>query len=119
MTPTTSTSLKVCSPEEVLPVLGRRIAVNHFVKVKSAPGLASYVGKVKALWISNGEVTAVDIWGGPGKGAKHRPALRTFRPDRLEVLSTRMQNTLQREVEERGIAAIEKRQIKRQRSAGG
>jgi hypothetical protein len=58
------------------------LAVGDDVKCSPLVG-KSYVGKIKAIVVNEaGEVTEVDVFGGP----KGRAALRTFTPDKLSAI---------------------------------
>lgn len=78
-----------------------KIGFEDFIRVPpSAPRKRDgFIGIVRAVWIDNetGEVTGIDVWGGRSGFEK----MRTFHPDRVEILSARMQNKLQRDRERR------------------
>lgn len=78
---------------------GRPITVGHYIKVLPTPGnKQSFVGRIAGWWITDeGEITAVDVWGGRPQYER----MRSLRPDQVVVLSTRMQNKLQRADEAR------------------
>ncbi len=79
--------------EELPEIQGKQVADGDYIKVLSIPGAVGFYGKIRGIWLTDdGEITGVDVWGGrPGY-----EKMRTFRPDRLKVLSTRMQNSMQR-----------------------
>jgi len=72
---------------------GRTIAVGSYIKVlRTAGNKTSFIGRVRGWWIDTGVVVTIDVWGGrPGK-----EKMRSLRLDQVEILSSRMQNKLQR-----------------------
>lgn len=84
--------------DDTVEISGKRIGVSDYIKVLPTAGnKTSFIGTVKGWWIKEGEITALDVWGGrPGK-----QKMRSVRPDQVQVLSTRMQNKLQRADEAR------------------
>jgi hypothetical protein len=89
---------EVTTVEELPEIQGHQVADGDYIKVRSIPGAVGFYGKVRGIWITeDGEITGVDVWGGrPGY-----EKMRTFRPERLQVLSTRMQNKMRRADDER------------------
>jgi hypothetical protein len=79
--------------DETVTIAGRTIAVGYSIKVLPTAGnKTSFIGRIRGWWIDNGEVVTIDVWGGrPGK-----EKMRSLRLDQVEILSTRMQNKLQR-----------------------
>lgn len=79
------------STEECFMLGEKALAADDFVKVKpSAPGKKDgFIGVFRGIWIDDdGQVKGVDVWGDK-RAARQR--MRTFRPDRIEVLSPREQ----------------------------
>jgi hypothetical protein len=72
----------------------------HYVKILHSEGRRDgFVGKFRyARYDESGEVTAVDVWGGRKKGHE---SYRTVSAHRVVMLSTRVQNRLQRDDEAR------------------
>lgn len=81
---------------ETFIVGGQALAADDFVKVKSGPGRKDgFIGVFRGIWMDeDGGITGIDVWG--DKSAHHQ-RMRTFRPERIEILSTKMQNKLRRQ----------------------
>lgn len=85
--------------DETVEIEGKRISVDDYIKITPSPGKKDgFIGKVRGWWITDeGVITAIDVWGGKPQHEK----MRSFRPERVQVLSTRMQNSLKRADEAR------------------
>lgn len=100
-TPKETTTMSTIEHEDIIEIGGQAIAVDDFVKVKpSAPGKKDgFIGVFRGVWMDeDGTVTAIDVW---GDKRKQRERMRSFRPERIEILSTKMQNKLQKDRERR------------------
>ena len=81
--------------DETIEINGRKVTVDEYIKVlKTAGNKTSFIGRVKGWWIKDGEVVAIDVWGGSGK--KIAPKMRSLRLDQVEILSPRTQNKKKR-----------------------
>jgi hypothetical protein len=87
----TKIDIEATTAEEPIMLGGSALAADDFVKVKpSSPGRKDgFVGVFRGIWIDDdGKVTGVDVW---GDKRISRQRMRTFRPERIEVLSPREQ----------------------------
>jgi len=79
--------------DESITIGGRTVAVDDPIKVlRSTVIKTSFIGRVKGWWIKDGEVVTIDVWG----GRVGHQRMRSLRLDQVEVLSTRMKNSIKR-----------------------
>lgn len=87
--------------EDRIQLGGKYVGYSDYIKVlPSAPKKRDgFVGKVRGWWITDeGEITAIDIWGGH---RSDRERMRSVRPNRVKVLSAKVQKQMQQADEDR------------------
>lgn len=86
------------APTETEDVVVHGVVVyeDHYVKILHSEGRRDgFVGRFRyARYSEGGEVTSIDVWGGKRKGHE---SYRTIPVHRVVMLSTRVQNRLQRD----------------------
>lgn len=98
---------------EAAVIEGTKISNGDYIKVRpSAPGKKDgFIGVIRGFWMKDGAVNAIDVYG--GKLGLER--VHSLRLERVEVLSTRKQNSLKKTKHERAAARAEKLEQARER----
>lgn len=98
-------------------VEGQLIGVDDYINVLPPAGKTrgKYLGKIRGIWVKDGVVTGIDVYGGKVGYEK----VRTLRLDQVEILGVRKQNSLKRTVVERAMVRADKLEALRERKAPG